>query len=141
MALVQGGLVGRFADRFGNGRVAVAGGVLMAAGLAVIPLGSAWLNYVFLAVLGVGQGLLTTTTAALIAGAGRRALGGVLGVGQSAAAAGRAIGPLLAGVAFDVRPALPYLAGAAVCLLAAGLLSRHSHTATADQTALMRKMA
>jgi DHA1 family tetracycline resistance protein-like MFS transporter len=141
MALVQGGLVGRFAERFGNRRVAVTGGVLMAAGLAVIPLGSAWLNYVFLGVLGVGQGLLTTTTAALIAQAGRRTLGGVLGVGQSAAAAGRAVGPLLAGVAFDARPALPYLAGAGVCLLAAGLLSRRSRSATADDTILMEQMA
>jgi DHA1 family tetracycline resistance protein-like MFS transporter len=124
IAIVQGGLVGRLAHRFGERSVAVAGALLMAAGLAVIPLGSAWLNYLFLAVLAVGQALLTTSTAALISRAGAGAVGGAFGAGQSAAAAARAIGPLLAGAAFDVRAALPYLAGALLCLLAAFLLQR-----------------
>jgi DHA1 family tetracycline resistance protein-like MFS transporter len=124
IAIVQGGLVGRLAHRFGERSVAIAGALLMAVGLAVIPLGSAWLNYLFLAVLAVGQALLTTSTAALIAQAGAGAVGGAFGAGQSAAAAARAVGPLLAGAAFDVRAALPYLAGAALCLLAAFLLQR-----------------
>jgi DHA1 family tetracycline resistance protein-like MFS transporter len=141
IAVVQGGLVGRLADRFGDRRVAVAGAVLMAAGLAVIPVGSAWLNFVFVAVLAVGQGLLATTTAALIADAGRPALGGVLGVGQSAAAAGRAIGPLLAGAAFDVWAALPYLAGAVLCLLAAATLGRRFRGTAKDSTELMGQVA
>jgi hypothetical protein len=102
----------------------VAGALLMALGLVVIPLGSAWLNYTFLGVLAIGQALLSTTTAALIAQASGGAFGGAFGAGQSASAAARAIGPLLAGAAFDVRAALPYLAGAVLCLLAAFLLQR-----------------
>jgi DHA1 family tetracycline resistance protein-like MFS transporter len=124
IAIVQGGLVGRLAHRFGERSIAIVGALLMAAGLVVIPLGSAWLNYLFLAVLAVGQALLTTSTAALISQAGVGAVGGAFGAGQSAAAAARAIGPLLAGAAFDVRAALPYLAGAVLCLLAAFLLQR-----------------
>jgi DHA1 family tetracycline resistance protein-like MFS transporter len=113
----------------------------MAAGLAVIPLGSASLSYVFLAVLAVGQGLVATSTAALIAHAGRPALGGVLGAGQSAAAAGRAVGPLLAGAAFDARDALPYLGGALLCLLAAVTLGRRQRGAAKDSTELMGQVA
>jgi DHA1 family tetracycline resistance protein-like MFS transporter len=124
IAIVQGGLVGRLTDRFGDRAVAIAGAVLMAAGLTVVPLGSAWLNYVFLGVLAIGQGLLTTATAALIADSGGRTLGGAFGAGQSASAAARAIGPLLAGAAFDVHVALPYLVGAVLCVLAAIVLAR-----------------
>lgn len=71
----------------------------------------------------------------------RSAPGGVLGVGQSAAAAGRAIGPLLAGAAFDIRAALPYLAGALLCLLAAAVLGRPFRGTAKDPTELMGQMA
>jgi hypothetical protein len=43
-------------------------------------------------------------------------------VGQSASAAARAVGPLLGGAVFDAGTALPYLGGAALCMLAAVLL-------------------
>ncbi len=128
IAIVQGGLVGRLADRFGDRAVAMAGAALMALGLVIVPLGSAWLNYVFLAVLAIGQGLLTTTTAAMIAENGGRAMGGAFGVGQSAASAARAIGPLLAGAAFDVRVGLPYFAGAVLCVVAVVVLWRRAAT-------------
>ncbi|GGM48571.1 MFS transporter [Dactylosporangium sucinum] len=124
MAVVQGGVAGRAADRFGNRRVAVAGAALLGAGLAVLPFTPPWLGYPALALVAAGQGLLGTTAAALIADAGGRALGGMLGVGQAAAAAARALGPIAAGVAFDLRPGLPYYLGAALCGLAAVLLLR-----------------
>jgi MFS family permease len=123
MVLVQGGLVGRLVDRYGDRTVAMTGAVLLAAGLLVAPFGPNWLAYVALGVLAAGQGLLSPTTAAMVARDGGRHVGGVLGIGQSAAAAARAVGPLVAGVAFDLLPAAPYLLGAALSLLAAGLLS------------------
>jgi DHA1 family tetracycline resistance protein-like MFS transporter len=124
MALVQGGLVGRLADRYGDRRVAVAGAIALGTGLVVLPFSPAPVAYAALAVVGLGQGLLSTTTAALIAVHGGHRVGGALGVGQSANAAARALGPLLAGVAFDVRMSLPYVMGGAVCVLAALLLNR-----------------
>jgi DHA1 family tetracycline resistance protein-like MFS transporter len=124
MALVQGGLVGRLADRYGDRGVAVAGAVALGIGLMVLPFAPAWIAYAALAVVGAGQGLLTTTTAALIAVRGGHRVGGSLGVGQSANAAARALGPILAGIAFDVRLSLPYLVGGVLCLLAAALLAR-----------------
>ncbi len=124
MALVQGGLVGRLADRFGDRRVAVTGAVLLGVGLVALPFSPAWIAYPALAAVGVGQGLLTTTTAALIAVKGGHQVGGSLGVGQSASAAARAFGPIVAGVAFDLRPGLPYLIGGGLCALAALVLTR-----------------
>jgi DHA1 family tetracycline resistance protein-like MFS transporter len=139
MVLVQGGLVGRLVDRYGETTIAMTGAVLMAAGLLVTPFGPGWLAYTALGAVAAGQGLLSPTTAALVARDGGRHVGGVLGMGQSAAAAARAVGPLVAGIAFDLLPAAPYLLGAALGLLAAGLLStvgspllrdRHEHAVT-----------
>jgi len=124
MAVVQGAVVGRMAGRYGNRSVAVAGTLLLALGLGALPMGSAWLNYLALGVLAAGQGLLSTTTAALISEAGGNAIGGAFGVGQSASAAARATGPIAAGAAFDAWIALPYIAGTVLCALAALLLAR-----------------
>jgi DHA1 family tetracycline resistance protein-like MFS transporter len=124
MALVQGGLVGRLSDRFGDRGVAITGAGMLGVGLVVLPFSPAWLAYLALAVVGVGQGLLTTTTAALIAVRGGHRVGGSLGVGQSANAAARAIGPLVAGVAFELGLSLPYLIGGALCVVAAYVLYR-----------------
>ena len=129
MAVVQGGVVGRVTDRFGDRRIAVTGAVLLGLGLVTLPFGPAWLSYAALAVLATGQGLLAPTTATLIARAGGSALGGVLGIGQSASAAARAVGPIAAGAAVDVRPAMPYVLGAALCGVAAALILRHNRGA------------
>ncbi|MBX6752500.1 MAG: MFS transporter [Micromonosporaceae bacterium] len=122
MAIVQGGLVGRLTDRYGEKAIAVAGAVLLGAGLAILPFSPQWITYLALGVVAIGQGLLTTTSAALISSTGGPEHGQAFGVGQSASAAARAIGPLVAGAVFDAGAALPYLGGAALCLLAALLL-------------------
>lgn len=122
MVAVQGGLVGRLTDRYGDRAIAVAGAAALGAGLLVLPFAPAWIAYPALALVAVGQGLLSTTTAALIARTGGQELGGAFGVGQSASSAARAIGPLIAGVAFDLGTPLPYLLGGVLCLAALALL-------------------
>ena len=135
MVIVQGGLVGRVTDRWGDRRVAVAGAAVLALGLVALPFVPAWLGYLTLGVVAIGQGLLSTTTAALIAHTSGRRLGGAFGVGQSAAAAARATGPLVAGAAFDLRAALPYIVGAMLCLAAMALLNAtHEDTHGAQGT-------
>jgi DHA1 family tetracycline resistance protein-like MFS transporter len=129
MAVVQGGVVGPMATRYGNRGVAVTGTLLLALGLAVLPMGSAWLNYLALGILAAGQGLLSTTTAALISEAGGNAVGGAFGVGQSASAAARATGPIAAGASFDAWIALPYIAGTLLCALSALVLARTRRSA------------
>ena len=44
--------------------------------------------------------------------------GGILGVGQSVGSLARIVGPAMAGIAFDVGIAMPYLLGASVAALA-----------------------
>jgi DHA1 family tetracycline resistance protein-like MFS transporter len=118
MVIVQGAIVGRVTARYGHRPVAVAGASLLGLGLLVVPFAPSWLAYLALGVVAAGQGLLSTTIAALIAEAsGPQALGGALGIGQSSAAAARAVGPIVAGLGFDLTMALPYLLGT---LLAAG---------------------
>jgi DHA1 family tetracycline resistance protein-like MFS transporter len=124
MVVVQGGLVGRAADRYGDQAVAVAGTILLAVGLLLIPFVPSWLGYPALIVVAVGQGLLTTTTAALVAQVGGRWVGGAFGLSQSAAAAARAVGPLIAGLAFDLGSAMPYVGGTILCAFAGVLLAR-----------------
>jgi DHA1 family tetracycline resistance protein-like MFS transporter len=123
MVVVQAGLVGRVTDRYGDAAVAVGGAVLLAVGLLALPFVPAWIGYPALALLAIGQGLLSTTTATLVARLGRRELGGAFGLNQSASAAARTVGPLIAGAAFDLRAALPYVGGAALCAIAAALLA------------------
>jgi DHA1 family tetracycline resistance protein-like MFS transporter len=122
MVIVQGGLVGRLTDRYGDRTIAVGGAGLLALGLVVLPFAPAWIAFPAMALLAVGQGLLSPTTAALIARAGGPELGVAFGVGQSSAAAARAVGPLVAGLAFDLGAPLPYLLGSLLCLGAVALL-------------------
>lgn len=124
IVIVQGGLVGRIARRFGERPAAVAGAVLLGLSLAVLPLaGTLPLALAALGALAAGQGLVTPMLSALLSHeseAGEQ--GATLGLGQSLAAGARAVGPLAAGWLFDLHPALPYLTGAALTLAVAGLL-------------------
>jgi MFS transporter, DHA1 family, tetracycline resistance protein len=124
MVIVQGGLVGRLAPRFGERALATAGALLMAASLGALPLmPSLPTALVLLAVLAVGQGLTTPMLSTLLSRASDAdEQGGTLGLGQSLAAAARAAGPLGAGWLYDRSMAAPYAAAAAVMVLAAVLV-------------------
>lgn len=125
IAVVQGGFIGRLTARYGERTLAVAGALILAGALAGLPLApNLPAAMVLLGGLALGQGLTTPTLSTLLSRASDAdAQGGTLGLGQSLSAAARALGPLLAGWLFDLRPALPYLAGAALLLLAAWLVS------------------
>lgn len=124
IVIVQGGLVGRVVGRFGERPAAVAGAAILGLSLALLPLaGTLPLAMVVLGALAAGQGLVTPALSALLShesDAGEQ--GATLGLGQSLAAGARVVGPLVAGWLFDLHPALPYLAGAALTLAVAGLL-------------------
>jgi DHA1 family tetracycline resistance protein-like MFS transporter len=138
MALVQQGLLGRLSRWLGEDRVALCGALLIGVGMLALP----WAPKLALAVgilslLAVGQGLLSPSLSTLLS---RRAppdlQGGVLGVSQSVAAAGRAVGPLLAGALFDRDIHLPYTMGAVLALAASALLFVRSPS-TAPETPML----
>jgi DHA1 family tetracycline resistance protein-like MFS transporter len=117
-AIVQGGLIRRFVKMFGEPALVVAGALLFAASLFVIPLTGPQTGLVLLLVVGAafafGNGLATPSLTALAsksAGAGEQ--GGVLGVTQSVASLARTVGPLISSaliysaavnVGFDRKP-------------------------------------
>jgi DHA1 family tetracycline resistance protein-like MFS transporter len=129
-AVIQGGLVGRLARRFGEGRLVQGGLGIQAAAFALLGLsplfgGAGKLAlYLAAALIAAGNGL---TQPSLPAFASRRASadnqGMTLGTLQSASALARALGPLVGGVLYaTVAPAAPYFAGA-IGLLAAGVIA------------------
>lgn len=127
-AIVQGGLIGRLVARYGERRLIVTGGLLMALGLVTLPRSFAagpgtagfTLLYTGLLVLAAGSAMISPSAASFVS---RRApadeQGSALGRLQSVAAVGRIVGPLLAGsVAAALGALAAFLVAAAVALLA-----------------------
>lgn len=126
MVIVQGGLIGRLTKLFEIRSVAMAGGVAMAASLALLPF-CPTLPFAFavMAVLGLGQGLISPTLPTLLSKASDADMqGSVLGIGRSLGAAARAAGPLAAGWIYDQHIAGPYLVGGGLALVAGLVLTR-----------------
>jgi MFS transporter, DHA1 family, tetracycline resistance protein len=129
IVVVQGGLVGPLAARFGERALAVAGALLMAIGLGALPLAPALpAALAVLGLLAAGQGLTSPMLSTLLSrAADEDEQGGTLGLGQSLAAAARAVGPIGAGWLYDRAMGAPYAAAAAVMVLAAVLVGT-AHT-------------
>jgi MFS family permease len=135
-AIIQGGVVGHLARRFGEGRVLLMGGALMAAGLsglaATSDQGGALLA-ISLAIIGAGFGLAGPAETGYVSRVAPAAIQGrALGLLQSANALSRVVGPVAAGMAMGRGPGAAFL-GAAVAALGAGLLGlgfRSGHRTT-----------
>ncbi len=123
VVLVQGGLIGPLTRRLGEKRLLVAGALLQALGLAWLPFAHGVPGLLAAtAPLAVGSGLASPAISALLSRLSRAEdQGGTLGIGQSAAAMGRIVGPLSGTWSFSHWQAAPYLAGSALMAAAAGL--------------------
>jgi MFS transporter, DHA1 family, tetracycline resistance protein len=124
VVIVQGGLIGPLTRRFGEKALLVVGLALQAVGFLLLPWSPGLAGLCAACIpLSVGSGLTNPSLSSLLS---RRARaedqGGTLGMGQSAAALGRILGPISATSAYqDVWFAAPYLGGAALLLLTAGI--------------------
>lgn len=126
IAVVQGGLVGRLNVQLGERRLALLGSALMAIGLLALPLMPTLSVCVLaLGLLAVGQGFVSPTLPGILSLTSTAdEQGETLGIGQSAAAAARAVGPLIAGWLFDLGSALPYFVGAVLVVVAAACIGQ-----------------
>jgi MFS family permease len=127
LVFVQVRLIGPVVTRYGEAATLRGGLVLNAVGLVLLaPVRSFWMLAPALAVLVVGQGLVSPTLSAMLAGrVGADRRGGVLGVQQAAGGLARVVGPLAGGAAFQhLGVPVPYLAGAVLMLVAAAVASR-----------------
>jgi DHA1 family tetracycline resistance protein-like MFS transporter len=103
LVIVQGGLLGRLVRRFGERRLILSGIVLMAFGLALLPLTPAaippvwtrlWLVFLSLFLLAVGNGVHNPSTTGLLSRlAGQESQGSTIGLSRSFGALARILGP------------------------------------------------
>jgi DHA1 family tetracycline resistance protein-like MFS transporter len=122
---VQGGLVHRVVSRFGEPATLLGGLAINGVGLALLAPAHSWaLAGPALVGLTVGQGLVQTTMVSSVAGrAAPEQRGRTLGAQQSVNGLARVAGPAIGGALLgSAVTGLPYVLGAALCGLAAGLL-------------------
>jgi len=127
LVVVQGGLIGPLTKAFGSQRLLVAGFGTLIAGFLVLSIAEVWVVlFLALALLSLGQGLVTPSLTSVVADSAtpdRR--GEVLGVQQSAGALSRIIGPAIAGLLFDhAGVAWPYVVAAVLTGAALAAVSR-----------------
>ena len=102
-AIVQGGLIGRLVKKFGEPLLVIAGALLVAASLVLVPFVTPLTRIAVFLLIGaatsVGQALLAPSLSSLASKSASAAQqGSVLGVMQSVASLARAVGPSLAAV-------------------------------------------
>jgi predicted MFS family arabinose efflux permease len=122
VVVVQGGLIGRLTRRYGEKALLVAGLALQAVALCALPFaGSVGGLLAATAPLALGSGLSQPSLSSLLSRFARAdEQGGTLGIGESAAAFGRIIGPESGTWTYGRwSPAFPYLAGGAIMAVAA----------------------
>jgi multidrug resistance protein len=121
LVVVQTTLVGPVVARLGETGALRAGLLVNGAGLALLAAAQGWALLVpAVALLAVGQGVLTPTLASAVGGRARvERRGAALGLQQSAGGLARVAGPVAGGALFEhVGVPAPYVAGAVLVLLA-----------------------
>lgn len=123
MAVVQGGMIGRLVRRFGEAKLVVAGSALIAVGLLTQPLTAEIQSFPLLIatamLLALGSGMTTPSITGLLSRTvDSDQQGSALGLGQSASALGRVLGPAMAGMLFELGPRWPFWTGAGLAVAA-----------------------
>ncbi len=121
IVIMQGGLVGRLVQRFGEHSLLIAGLVMLAIGLALLPWSTQLgLLLVALGILSAGDGAVTPTISTLLSFASPAdAQGETLGFAQGLVGLGRIVGPLMAGSIYAFGgPGMPFLLGAGLVVIA-----------------------
>lgn len=125
IALNQGVVVGRLAEKFGERRLVVLGTASLMVSLLVLPFSlSIWMLMSVLVFLAFGSGVNTPSLQSLVSQISEDTnVGGTLGLSQSTSSLARIIGPLLGGWMYDMFGIeFPFIVGAAI-MFAAFLLS------------------
>lgn len=119
--IVQGTMISKLQKRFGQLPMIVGGTLMLAAGLALVPLPQNFLGqFPVAALIAIGNSIsapILTALVSLVAPEAER--GEVIGVFQSTQSLGRIFGPLLGGFLFDrISPGAPYYIGAGIMFVA-----------------------
>ncbi|HYL44717.1 MAG TPA: MFS transporter [Ktedonobacteraceae bacterium] len=121
VVIMQGGLVGKLVKRFGERNLLIAGLIMLAIGLGLLPWSTQLgLMLVALGILSAGDGAVTPTISTLLSFASsEHTQGETLGFAQGLAGLGRIVGPLIAGSFYAFAgPGSPFLMGAGLVIVA-----------------------
>ena len=120
MALIQGGLIGKLAKRFGEPRLVIGGGIFCAIGLGIFA-GAPNIHQIVigLTLLGLGHGILHPSLSSLASmKLNPNEHGLTMGVFQSAGSLARVLGPLSAGWLYDqVSVTTPFYSAAGIMII------------------------
>ncbi len=126
-AIIQGGLVGRLVNKFGEANLIVQGSLALALGMLVIPFASSLATLlVAMAVIAYGFSVINPSLSSLISRqVGPEEQGGMMGVSRSATTMARVIGPIWAGFLFAMMGMdWPYYGGTLVMIVVVVLAYR-----------------
>ena len=117
-AVVQGGMIGRLVDRFGEAKLIAWSLLLVGVSMIPLPLASTWpVLLVSLALLSIGSSLTRPPVFGLLSQfTSSNEQGATMGVAQSAGSLARILGPIFAGSLYQTHPIAPYLLCAALSL-------------------------
>ncbi|MBM3730440.1 MAG: MFS transporter [Actinobacteria bacterium] len=121
LVIVQGALIGPLTNSIGSMRLLSVGFVVLIGGFLVLSVADVWVVlFVALALLSLGQGVVTPSLTSVVADSvGPDKRGEALGIQQSAGALSRIVGPVVAGLMFDhVGVAWPYVTATVLTFLA-----------------------
>jgi multidrug resistance protein len=125
--VVQGGLIGKLAKKFGDKKLLIAGILFLTSGLILFLFAQIfWLLYIILGIISMGIGLITPTLNSQISKMVLPSeLGEIFGVNTSLNSLMTIIGPLTAGLVYDyISPTAPYWLGAILLLIGFVLVVR-----------------
>ena len=123
-AVIQGGLIGRLARRFGEEKLIIQGAVALAIGMILIPFSeNLWILALAMAILAYGFSTLSPSLNSLISlQVNEESQGTVMGVTRSATTLARVVGPGWAGLMFaQLGKDWPYFTGGMIMLFVAVL--------------------
>ncbi|MCG5026859.1 MFS transporter, partial [Anoxybacillus flavithermus] len=111
-AIVQGGMLGKLIQSFGEGAIIRVGLLLSALGFALILfIYNFWTAALYLTIFGIGNGVIRPCVSALLTKYTTDGQGSATGVLSSFDSLGRIGGPAMAGWLFTLKSSLPYTTG------------------------------
>lgn len=118
-AIVQGGLVGRFTKKYGEGFVIQGGIIVSALGFGLILLVDSFTTAaIFLTIFGIGNGVIRPSVSSLLTKVSTSGHGSTTGLLSSFDSLGRIIGPPLGGALYSLSIGLPYISGIILSIVA-----------------------
>jgi DHA1 family multidrug resistance protein-like MFS transporter len=118
-AIVQGGVIGPLAKKFGEGKVIQAGVIVSIIGFGLILFTNNFVTAaIYLTIFGIGNGVIRPAVSALLTKTSKVGRGNITGLLSSFDSLGRIIGPPLGGLIFSLNIFLPYISGAFLSIVA-----------------------